>query len=133
MAATATRIDQEIFQHERQFWDACKGDATKLRALCADNFTFVMGEGISNFKRNEFVDMMTGGDYKLKSYQIDESKAVVRELGPEAAVIAYPAKTEYEMGGKDQKQSSFYSSVWVKEPTGWKIAAVTESTATPAR
>ena len=133
MAATATRIDQEIIRHEKEFWEASKGDAQRLGALCAGNFTFVMREGISNFSRKEFVDMMTGGDYKLKSYSMDAAKTVVRELGPAAAVIAYPAATEFELGGKAQKSNSFYSSVWVKDCNDWRCAAVAESIAPAGR
>src|SRR5687767_12016418 len=59
MAATATRIDQEILEHEKQYWEASKNPAGKeLENLTADNFTFVMSEGITNFTRREFVDMM---------------------------------------------------------------------------
>ena len=129
MPTTATRIESEILEHEKQFWEASKGDGRKLGELCASDFTFVMAEGITNFKRKEFVDMLTAGDYKLKSFKIDEGKAIFRELSPGAATVAYEAKSEFELGGKAQKADSFYTSTWVKEGDSWKCALVTESAA----
>lgn len=133
MAATATRIDREILQHEKEFWEASKGDAARLGKLCADNFTFIMAEGITNFSRKEFVDMITAGDYKLQSFEIEEGKAVIRELGPAAAVVAYPAKSQFELRGKNQKTRAFYSSVWTRQGNDWKCAVVSESVAEPAK
>ena len=127
MATLTAPAKSEVMEHERQFWEASKGDAAKLRDLCADEFTFVMGEGVSNFKREEFIGMMTNGDYKLRSFRLDDGGAQFRELGPNAATVAYKADSEFELGGKAQKNTSWYSSTWVRTGDRWKCALVTES------
>jgi hypothetical protein len=124
MPTTATRIETEILDQEKQMWEA-SSDPAKLRALTADTMTFVMGEGISTSSRDEFIKTME--DYKLKSYRMDASGAVVRELGPNAATVAYHATQDFTMNGEDQSTSSYYTSTWVRDGGGWKCTFVTES------
>ena len=132
MPATATRIGAELLDLENQFWDACKGDERKLNELCASRITNVMADGITEMSRNEFVDMFKSEDYKLQSYKIDEGTVQVRELGPEAAAIAYRAAQDFTLKGKKNHSDAFYSSIWVKEGGRWKCAASSESIAAKA-
>ena len=65
---TATNLKREIFDLEKQYWEASKtGNPKALGRLTNDQFTFVMGEGIMQFDRPSFVDMMTkeGEDHRL--------------------------------------------------------------------
>jgi len=129
MPTTATRIETELLEQEKRFWEASKGDAAGLRELCADEFTFLMNDGISNFTRDDFVNMITNGDYHLKSYDLDGRSVVVRELGPDAATIAYRAKSAFTMKGDDDRADSYYTSTWVRDGGAWRCAFVTESIA----
>jgi hypothetical protein len=127
--ATATRKDvQEVLDYERRFWEATKaGDGSALGKLTADQFTFVMGEGVNNFPRDEFVKMMTAGDYRLKSFTLDEKDATVRELAPGVAAVAYHARSSHDLGGKPGSTDGYWCSIWVKDGRDWKCSVVTES------
>jgi hypothetical protein len=130
MAATATSVEQEILELEHRYWEAAKrSDSRELSSLTAASFTFVMKDGIIKSSRDELVGMLTGEDFKLKSYKIDSAGTVFRQLGPEAAVVAYPAHWDYEREGKADSIKTFNSSTWVKEGGSWKCAIVTESRA----
>ncbi len=129
MQATATRIGTEILDLEHQFWDACKGDTHKLGELCAAGITNVMADGVTDMSRKEFVEMFGGGDYKLHSYKIDEDSVQVRELGPDAAAIAYHASQDFSLKGKRSHTDAYYSTIWVKEGGRWKSAVSSESLA----
>ena len=128
MTATTTTKQQEILDLETHYWDAIKTrDARALGRLTADEFTFVMGEGVSKFSRDEFVDMMTNSDFRLKSYKFDDGSVSFRELSPGSAFIAYKVHEAFERGGKPDTVDSYVSSNWVKSGTGWQCAAVTEA------
>ena len=128
MAATATSIDRELRDLERQYWEATiRADQDTLKRLTASQFTFVMPAGISEFKRDDFIQMMSAGDFKLISYDFDAEKATVRELGSDAALIAYRVKWTYLRQGKEDATDTYYTSVWVREGGAWKYAAACES------
>ena len=72
---TATNLKREIFDLEKQYWEASKtGNPKALGRLTNDNFTFVMGEGIMQFDRPSFVDMMTKEGMKITGYSLDERR-----------------------------------------------------------
>ena len=65
---TVTNLKREIFDLEKQYWEASKtGNPKALGRLTNDNFTFVMGEGIMQFDRPGFVDMMTKEGMKIRT------------------------------------------------------------------
>jgi ketosteroid isomerase-like protein len=128
MPATATSVVREIKELEQRYWDATMAaDGTALKQLTAENFTFVMPAGINQFKRDEFVKMMSAGDFKLTSFKFDRDKATVRELGDSAALIAYRVKWTYEREGKEELTDTYYTSMWVREGRDWKYAAACET------
>ena len=126
--ATATKIRDELLDMEREFWEATKrGDSNALTKMTADNFAFVMPEGVNDFKRDDFVGMMTGGDFKLTSYEFDSAEALVRELGDDAAFLAYHVKWTYVREGKTEKADTYYTSLWARQGGNWKHMAACES------
>jgi ketosteroid isomerase-like protein len=128
MAAPATTLEKEIVDNEKRFWEATKsGDAGQIGRYVAEPFTFVMGQGITNFSRQEFVDMMTSGNFKLKSFTFDEGSVTVRELAPNVAFIAYKASQESVMDGKPYSSSAYFTGTWLKNGGGWQCVAETES------
>jgi hypothetical protein len=125
---TATNLKREIFDLETQYWEASKrGDAKALERLTADNFTFVMGEGIMGFKRPEFVEMMTKEGMKITGYSLDESTARLHEITPEVALLTYKSHIEYEENGKANQGDSYTSSIWARRGGTWQCEAVTDT------
>jgi hypothetical protein len=125
MSAPATAsLKKEILGLEKQYWNAMKeGDADTLRRLTADDFTMVMEEGISTAPKAEFVEMLMGGDMQLKSFRLDETGAIARELSPGVVVLAYSADTEFEREGTPESRHDYFSTTWVKDGGGWQAAA----------
>lgn len=132
MAATATSIESELKQRERDYWDATlEGDTAALKKMTSDRFTFVMPDGVSEFGGGDFVKMMSAGDFKLTSYKFDPAQATVRELGRDAALIAYRVKWTYDREGKSEATDTYYTSIWVKDGGDWKYAAAAETPLSP--
>jgi hypothetical protein len=128
MAAPATTLKKELIESEKRFWEANKaGDRDEIGRSIGEPFTFVMGQGVTDFSRKEFVDMMTSGNFKLKSFTFDEGSATVRELAPGVAFIAYKVSQESVMDGKPNNSSAYFTGTWVKNGGGWQCVAASES------
>jgi ketosteroid isomerase-like protein len=131
MTAPTTTKKSEILERVEEFWDATKsGDGARLGRVTADEFTFVMNRGISSSRRDDFVKMMTGGDFKLRSFDLDTKDVTFREFGPSAAFLACKVTLDYEMKGEPDHMDAYYSYVWTNDD-GWKCAVATESRAGP--
>jgi len=125
--ATATR-GTEALEREQHYWEVMKnGDKAEIKKLTADPFLFVMSDGIMSFSRDDFANMMGGGDFTLKSYRIDTKNAQVRPIGSEGVMVAYPAHMEFERGGKAGTSDTYYASTWIKEGGRWVCGATTET------
>ncbi|OAI41680.1 hypothetical protein AYO38_12100 [bacterium SCGC AG-212-C10] len=88
-----------------------------------------MGEGVSQHSKRAFADMVIDGGMRLKSYKIEPSSVVARELAPGAGFIAYRVNADFENQGKPEHIDSYCSSVWVKRGSAWECALSTESRA----
>ena len=125
---TATNLQKEIYDLEKQYWEASKtGNPKALGRLTNENFTFVMGEGIMDFKRSEFVDMMTKEGMKITSYTLDEKSARLHEMSPDVALLTYKSHIEYDEGGKHNQGDSYTTSIWQRRGNTWQCAAVTDT------
>ncbi len=119
-APTTTNLKQEILELEKKNWEAWKArDAKTLESLIDDRYLMVMDEGITDKGKSEFVSMMLDGDMQLKSYALDGSSVVVRELGPGVAVIAYKACPEMVQAGKTMSTDYFFTTTYVKKGDTW--------------
>ena len=128
MATTTTSIEAELRELEQRYWEATlKPDSAEMKRLTAGQFTFVMPAGVNEFKREDFITMMTAGDFKLTSYEFDPELATVRELGRDAALITYRVKWTYDRSGTNEATDTYYTSIWVREDGEWKYAAACES------
>jgi ketosteroid isomerase-like protein len=124
---TTVTKKQGILDYQRQFWEATKaGDGATLGRLTADEVTFVMNQSVSNHSRDEFVHMMTAGDFKLNDYDID-AETTFREFAPDVAFLAYKVNLDYVMKGERERKDAYYSSIWLKSGDGWRCAVATES------
>jgi ketosteroid isomerase-like protein len=120
---TTATIQKELLANERKFWDAIRdADSDKLASMTAETYTFVMGDGVFNFNRDEFVNMMTRGDFKMIDFDIDLDNATVRELGRDAVAIVFKSHWTYERAGKRDETSNTTTAVWINEGGSWKCA-----------
>jgi ketosteroid isomerase-like protein len=118
---TATKA--QLLEHERSFWEAIRDrDSRKLASLTCDDYTFVMGGGVNTFRRDDFVAMMTDGDFKMLDLDIDLENASVRELGRDAAAVTFDSHWTFEREGKQDKSHTYTTAIWVRDGGGWKCA-----------
>jgi hypothetical protein len=130
---TATRptgIEKMLQDKEREYWQAIQDrDSRKLGSLTADTFTFVMGDGVHSFSRDQYVTMMTGSGFKMTGFDIDLEHATIRELAANTALVAFKSHWHYERDGVPGDSRSFTTSVWIKTGTRWQCAFDTETRA----
>jgi hypothetical protein len=128
---TATRpstIEKQLLEKEHQYWQAIQDrDSRKLGSLTADTFTFVMGDGVHSFSRDQYVTMMTGSGFKMTGFDIDLDNATIRELAPNTALVAFKSHWRYERDGAPGDSRSFTTSIWIKSGTRWQCAFDTET------
>jgi hypothetical protein len=86
-----------------------------------------MGEGIMQFDRNSFVDMMTKEGMKITGYSLDEGSAKVHEITPDVALLTYKSHIEYDEGGKHNQGDSYTTSIWARHGNTWQCTAVTDT------
>lgn len=121
-------ISLEIMQLEKRYWDAMQ--AHDLDA--AVNLTYfpciVSSEhGAQSVDRDQFEKMFASHEGSFSSWKIDESKAQVRQIGPDTAVIAYPVHASVVKDGKTQEIDAIDTSTWVKRNDKWVCAMHTET------
>lgn len=127
-------LKREILDLEKAYWEAMKArDADTLRRLTADEYTMVMGESITTEHKDEFVDTMTNGDMKLKSYRLDDGDAIFREIGKDVALVAYKGHSEFERAGRTEDADYNYSTTWVRHGKNWQAAASSAVRVEPQR
>jgi ketosteroid isomerase-like protein len=112
-----------LIARERKFWEAIRdADAKALASMTADTYIFVMSEGIYSFKRDEFVNMMTRGSFRMLDFDIDLDNATIRELGRDAAAIMFKSHWTFEREGKREEASNTTTAVWITEGGKWRCA-----------
>lgn len=129
--STAT-LERELFELDRQYREAMKsGDAETLQELTADPCVVVGAQGVVEFEPDELTEMMSGQDFHLKSYHLDEDNVEFRRLGDRAAMLAYRVQETYDRRGKRYAADAYNCSIWVKNGNSWTCAVHTESLVAP--
>lgn len=127
MPASATSIERELKEVEQRYWTAIQAaDGPTVRELTGDTFTFAMKDGVMEFSRDDYVNMMVGGDFRLKKYAISEKASVYRSLGSDVAMSAHHGHWEFERAGKLEKRDTVTFAVWSREAGSWKCLAMSE-------
>jgi hypothetical protein len=67
--------------------------------------------------------------YEIDGYAMDEGKALVRRIGDDIAIVAYPVHEDLHVEGKKVSLDAFDATVWVKKNGKWVTVLHTESLA----
>jgi hypothetical protein len=117
-------LTKELHDLEKRYWDALqKADPDALRTLTGESFFMTMEDGISQADNKQFVDMMTSGEMKLRSYKFDEGSFRVFPVTQDVAIVAYKAHSNFERGGKGEEMDNYYASTWLKKGGTWRVVA----------
>jgi hypothetical protein len=73
--------------------------------------------------------MLEGGTWQIDRYALDETKAQIRMVGDDIAIVAYPVHEDLHVDGKKVSLDAFDSTVWIKKDGKWVTVLHTESLA----
>jgi len=121
-------ISLEIMNLEKQYWDAMSSHDLQAAVNLTDFPCIVSSEhGVQSVDREQFEKMFSSHEGSFSSWKIDESKAQVRQIGPDTAVIAYSVHASVVKDGKTQEIDAVDTSTWVKKNDKWVCAMHTET------
>ena len=115
-------IEEQLLQMERERRDALVGDdMTRFAALLAGDLVHVHTTGKVHGK-SQLIDHASGF---LKFLDIERGTLLIRELGPDAAVMTGPMKNVLARRGVDERVEveAFVTQVWVRNDGDWQIAS----------
>jgi len=123
---TATKIDQELLQLEKRFWQAIKDrDVDGALALTDDPCIIAGASGVGKIDHKSFVKIMESATYTVHDFSIDEAQA--QQVTDDVAVLAYKVREDLTVDGKPVVLNAADSSVWVNRGGRWLCALHTES------
>jgi uncharacterized protein (TIGR02246 family) len=121
------RIENELLDLERQYWQAIKDkDAETAMRLSDDPCIITGAQGVSSVRREQFRSIIDSADYTLNNFELSED-AQVRFLGDDVAVLAYQVKEELTVDGEPVTFEAADASTWVRRDGRWLCALHTES------
>lgn len=124
--ATQT-IEQELIDLEKQYWQAIKNkDADAAMDLTDDTCIVTGAQGVSSIDRKAFAGMLSGGNWTVNEFEIDDDTHV-RFLTDDVALVAYKVREDLTVDGKPVTLDAADASVWVRRDGRWLCAMHTES------
>jgi ketosteroid isomerase-like protein len=129
MTGTASRIDAEILDLERRYWEAMQARDVRTAVSLTEFPCLIAGaSGVRSVDQPSYENMMTGASWRIHEFEIEDG-AEVRQLTDDVAVIVYRVREEMTVDGKPVTLRAADSSVWVRRDDGWRCAAHTEAVA----
>jgi hypothetical protein len=124
--ASTKTIEQEMLALENQYWQAMKdGDVEAAQRLTADPCVVAGASGVAAIDGELFGQMMQGGDWKLKSFKLDD--VLVQPLTSDTRIVAYKVHEDLTVAGQPVGMDAADTSVWVRKDGAWVCAMHTES------
>jgi hypothetical protein len=124
---TQKRIEQELLELERRYWQAMLDKDTEAAMKLTDESCIVAGaQGVAAIDRKTLSGMMTEGNWTLEEFEIGED-AQVRMLSDDVAVVAYTVREELTVDGKPVSLEAADASTWVRRDGRWVCALHTEA------
>lgn len=119
---------EELLDLERQYWQALKDkDAETAIRLTDDQCILTGAQGVGRIERKALAAMVQDTSYTLDRFEL--TKAEVRTIGDDVAIIAYQVHEELTVDGKPVSFDAADASTWIRRDGSWKCALHTESIA----
>lgn len=129
MTPATSRIDTEILDLERRYWEAMRARDVRTAVSLTEFPCLIAGaSGVQSVDQPGYEKMMTSASWRLQEFEIEDG-AEVRQLTEDVAVIVYRVREEMTVDGKPMTLRAADSSVWVRRDDGWRCAAHTEAVA----
>jgi hypothetical protein len=124
-----TRIETELLELERQFWQAIKDrDVDTVMRLTDDTCIIAGAQGVVPIYREGFRHMMQTAPYTLHRFELFDD-VQVRVLGDDAAILAYRIRQELTVDGEAITLEAADTSTWMRRNGNWVCVLHTEAIA----
>lgn len=118
----------EIISLEKKFWTAMQNHDLQTALSLTDFPCVVAGaNGLSAVNKEEFEKMFNSNEGAIRDFKFDENSLEVRELSPDAAVVAYKVHTTFTKNGESRSIDAIDTSTWIKKDNKWVCAMHTET------
>jgi ketosteroid isomerase-like protein len=125
---TSDSLGNEILGLEKKFWTAMQEQDLETAKSLTDFPCFVAGaHGVQSVDQSKFEEMFNAPTEKIKKFQFDDSKAEVRQVGPDTVVIAYPVQSTFGKDGSEKTMQAVDTSTWVRRNNKWLCVMHTET------
>lgn len=119
----------EVIALETSYWDAMKAkDGSRTAGLSGESSLVTGARGVMSISRDAMSKMTEEGDWSLKSYQFEDVE--VSLPAPNVAIIAYTVRQTVTMKGKPQDFRAADCSTWIRDASGWRCHAHSETVLT---
>jgi hypothetical protein len=123
-------MSTELLRAEARYWDSMKDrDPREAEDLTDDECILVGAQGVMTVSGETVAKMLEGGTWQIDRYALDETKAQIRMVGDDIAIVAYPVHEDLHVDGKKVSLDAFDSTVWIKKDGKWVTVLHTESLA----
>jgi len=125
--ATETNLEQELYDLEKQFWQAMKDRDVETAIRLTDFPCIIAGpQGAAGIDESAFTAMMKDTRYSLDSFEL-ERDPTVRLVSDDVAIVAYKAHEELIVEGKRVELDVADSSTWIRRDGRWVCAQHSEA------
>ena len=119
--------EKELFNLEKKFWQAMKDKDVQAMLDLTDDPCIVAGaSGIARVAISDFERMMKSATYVLNEFEL-YNDFKIKMLDENTAVIAYKARENLTVDGKEVSFEASEASTWVCRDGKWLCALHTES------
>ena len=123
-------MSTELLRVESRYWDSMKDrDPRAAEDLTDDECIIVGAQGVMTVSPEMVAKMLEGGSWEIDRYALDETKAQVRMVRDDIAIVAYPVHEDLHVDGKKVSLDAFDATVWIKKNGKWVTVLHTESLA----
>ena len=121
-------LEQELIEHERQYWKALQEHDTARAVELTDFPCLLTGpQGASRIDKQMYIQRMATWHDQIR--RADMENILVEQLSDDVAVIAYQVHEEVLVDGKPVTLETANCSTWIRRDGHWQCAAHCESIA----
>ena len=125
---TTAEFKSEILGLEKQYWASMRDQDLDMALSLTDFPCLVVGHrGAMPVEKEQFVEMFNGNAGMVRDFEIDDSKASVRLIAPDTAIVAYSVKSNFGKGDAAKTINAADTSTWVKRDGKWVCSMHTET------
>jgi ketosteroid isomerase-like protein len=95
------------------------GDAAILSAMLADGLVYTHSSGATDDKASYIAGVASG---KFTYHAVERPSETIRVYG-DAALVSGEVRIDVTVGGVRKQLRSRHLNVWIREKSGWKMAA----------